>query len=119
VITARPSTANGSRFVAAFSALALCAPIPASFSAERFVPSGTAKPQRMTVTSVTPAQGSEYPAGTMRVTFSSAVDGAEDWALFLPGDASRNTVVDLHGSSSCADQILTRKDIRECRPSKN
>jgi pimeloyl-ACP methyl ester carboxylesterase len=45
--------------------------------------------------------------------FTSAVDGAEDWALFLPGDANRNTVVYLHGSFAGADQIFTRKDVRE------
>jgi hypothetical protein len=49
----------------------------------------------------------------VRINFTSAVDGAEDWALFLPGDADRNTVVYLHGSFAGADQIFTRRDVRE------
>lgn len=68
--------------------------------------------KRWTVTSVTPAKGSAYPAGTVRITYTSAFDGSEDWALFLPGDPARNTVVYLHGSFSGADQIFTRKDVR-------
>lgn len=60
--------------------------------------------KRMTVTSSTPALGSEYPPGTMRITTTtSAFDGAKDWALFLPGDPRRNTIVYLHGSFSHAD----------------
>jgi pimeloyl-ACP methyl ester carboxylesterase len=58
-------------------------------------------------------RGAEYPAETTRITFTSAFDGAEDWALFLPGNPSKNTVVYLHGSFSYADQIFTRKDVRE------
>ena len=63
--------------------------------------------------SVTPERGDAYPAGTKRITYRSAVDGAEDWALFLPGDPRKNTIVYLHGSFSSADQIFTRKDVRE------
>ena len=69
--------------------------------------------ERMTVTSVTPERGDAYPAGTKRITYRSAFDGAEDWALFLPGDPRKNTIVYLHGSFSYADQIFTRKDVRE------
>ena len=82
-------------------------------TATHSVSSEAAKPKRMTVPSVTPARGSEYPPGTKRITFTSAFDGAEDWALFLPGDARKNTVVYLHGSFASADQIFTRKDVRE------
>jgi len=115
---------------ATLSALPLCAAVLVAFSAEdagksgrqavesqttagRSVSSEAAKPKRMTVTSLTPARGSDYPPGTKRITFTSALDGAEDWALFLPGDAHKNTVVYLHGSFSSADQIFTRKDVRE------
>jgi len=74
-----------------------------------------AKPQAkcMTVTSVTPMRGDAYPAGTQRITYTSALDCAEDWALFLPGDPGKNTIVYLHGSFSHADQIFTRKDVRD------
>lgn len=53
-----------------------------------------------------------YPAGTRKLVFRSAFDGRTDWALFLPGDTRKNTVVYMHGSFSHADQIFTRKDIR-------
>lgn len=86
-------------------ALALCVSVCAS--AEPM------KPKPITVTSVTAMRGAEYPEGTMRITFTNAFDGAEDWALFLPGDPSKNTVVYLHGSFSYADQIFTRKDVRK------
>jgi len=66
----------------------------------------------MSVTSVTPQRGAAYPPGTERITYRSAVDGVEDWALFLPGDPARSTIVYLHGSFSLADQIFTRQDVR-------
>jgi pimeloyl-ACP methyl ester carboxylesterase len=74
-----------------------------------------AKPQAkcIGVTSVTPMRGDAYPAGTQRITYTSALDGVDDWALFLPGDPGRNTIVYLHGSFSHADQIFTRKDVRD------
>ncbi len=72
----------------------------------------TDKEAGMMVKAVTPMRGDEYPAGTMRLTYTSGFDGAEDWALFLPGDCRKNTIVYLHGSFSSADQIFTRKDIR-------
>ena len=53
-----------------------------------------------------------YPAGTKKLVFRSAFDGKTDWALFLPGDTARNTVVYMHGSFSYADQIFTRRDVR-------
>ena len=53
-----------------------------------------------------------YPEGTMRIVYKSAFDGKEDWALFCPGNTSKNTIVYLHGSFSHADQIFTRQDIR-------
>lgn len=81
--------------------------------ADRTVPCEAKQPRRMTVTSVAPELGDAYPAGTKRITYRSAVDGAEDWALFLPGDPGKNTVVYLHGSFSFADQIFTRKDVRQ------
>lgn len=57
--------------------------------------------------------GEAYPPGTLRIGYVSARDGVEDWALFLPGDARKNTVVYLHGSFAGADQIFTRRDIRD------
>lgn len=68
--------------------------------------------KRMAVTSAKLQRGDEYPAGTLRITYVSGLDGAEDWALFLPGDARKTTIVYLHGSFASADQIFTRKDIR-------
>ena len=67
----------------------------------------------MIVRSVTPMHGAPYPAGTVRITYTSGFDGAEDWALFLPGDPDKNTIVYLHGSFSSADQIFTRNDVRD------
>ena len=81
--------------------------------ADRTVPREAKPPRRMTVKSVAPELGDAYPAGTKRITYRSAVDGAEDWALFLPGDPNQNTVVYLHGSFSFADQIFTRQDVRQ------
>ena len=69
--------------------------------------------EHMRVTAVTAERGAAYPAGTQRITYRSAVDGVEDWALFLPGDPAKNTIVYLHGSFSYADQIFTRQDVRE------
>ena len=69
--------------------------------------------ERLKVTAVTPVSGSAYPAGTKRITYTSAFDGATDWALFLPGDPRKNTIIYLHGSFSEADQIFTRKDVRD------
>lgn len=67
----------------------------------------------MTVRSVTPMHGAPYPTGTVRITYTSGFDGAEDWALFLPGDPDKNIIVYLHGSFSSADQIFTRNDVRD------
>jgi pimeloyl-ACP methyl ester carboxylesterase len=69
--------------------------------------------ENMVVASMLPVDGDEYPPGTMRITFTSTFDGAEDWALFLPGDECKNTIVYLHGSFSHADQIFIRRDIRD------
>ena len=67
----------------------------------------------MIVESVEPAGGGDYPQGTVRLTYKSGFDEAEDWALFLPGDTRRNTIVYLHGALSYADQVFTRKDVRD------
>ena len=60
-----------------------------------------------------PVFGDAYPPGTLRITYTSAFDGKEDWALFLPGNKRKTTIVYLHGSFSNADQIFTRKDVRD------
>ncbi len=93
-------------------ACAMCLGADAS-KADRTLPREEQRAKCMTVASVTPERGAAYPAGTMRIAYTSAVDGAEDWALYLPGDRSKNTIVYLHGSFSSADQIFTRKDVRE------
>ncbi len=66
----------------------------------------------MKISSQTPVAGNAYPSGVKRIDFISDYDGREDWALFLPGDPARNTVVYMHGSFSDAGQIFTRADIR-------
>ena len=53
-----------------------------------------------------------YPEGTVKISYRSAFDGKTDWALFTPGNLSKNTIVYMHGSFSHADQIYTREDIR-------
>ena len=67
----------------------------------------------MIVESAEPATGEEYPHGTVRLAYRSGYDGAEDWALFLPGDTRKNTIVYMHGALSYADQVFTRKDVRD------
>lgn len=54
-----------------------------------------------------------YPTGTQRLTFRSAADGAEDWALFRPGQPGKPVLVYLHGSFSSGDQLFARADIRD------
>jgi pimeloyl-ACP methyl ester carboxylesterase len=53
-----------------------------------------------------------FPAGTLRLSFSSDVDGLHDWALFRPGEADQPVLVYLHGSFATGDQLFTREDIR-------
>lgn len=67
----------------------------------------------MTIDQIAPQLGEDYPVGTLRIDYKSSFDGASDWALFLPGDQSRKTVVYHHGAFSFADQIFTRRDVRE------
>jgi len=67
----------------------------------------------MVVKSLEPVRDEAYPQGTIRIAYTSGFDGAQDWALFLPGDTRKNTIVYLHGSFAGADQIFTRKDIRD------
>lgn len=68
---------------------------------------------KLIVDSVEPMAGEAYLPGTMRIDFTSAYDGQRDWALYMPGDRRKNTIVYLHGSFQHADQIFTRKDIRD------
>ena len=67
----------------------------------------------MRVVSTVPVDRAAFPPGTVRITYRSGLDGAEDWALFRPGDVKKNTIVYMHGSFSHADQIFTRRDVRE------
>ncbi len=73
----------------------------------------TTVPYTFTVISRTSMADTDiYPKETFKITYQSRFDGKTDWALFTPGDASKNTIVYLHGSFSSGDQIYTRKDIR-------
>ena len=66
------------------------------------------------ILSTTPMKNTEvYPAGTVKIVYRSVLDDREDWAIYTPGDLSRNTVVYMHGSFSHADQIYTRIDVRK------
>ena len=72
-----------------------------------------AAPLAFRVVSRTPMTDTNvFPLGTVKITYRSAADGQEDWALFCPGDCAKNAVVYLHGSFSSGDQLFTRKDIR-------
>lgn len=67
----------------------------------------------ITIVSTTPMTNRDiYPEGTVKITYRSAIDNKTDWALYTPGDLSRNTVVYMHGSFSHADQIYKRRDVR-------
>ncbi len=57
--------------------------------------------------------GEVFPWGTTRLSFTSDVDGLQDWALFRPGDPGKPVLVYLHGSFSTGDQLYTRRDIRD------
>lgn len=63
--------------------------------------------------SLQPMIGEAYPNGALRITYTSAFDGESDWAIFVPGDPRKNTIVYLHGSFASGDQIFTRQDIRD------
>ncbi len=58
------------------------------------------------------AQGADYAAGTERITYASAYDGAQDWCCYTPGDSAQRAVVFLHGAFSEGDQLYTRADLR-------
>jgi pimeloyl-ACP methyl ester carboxylesterase len=66
----------------------------------------------MILTCLEPTADEAYPQGTLRLRYTSDVDNAPDWALFVPGDRRRTAIVYLHGSFSDADQIFRRQDIR-------
>ncbi|MHC4883863.1 MAG: alpha/beta hydrolase family protein [Planctomycetota bacterium] len=51
--------------------------------------------------------------GLERLSCESGVDGAGDWALFLPGSRPELCIVCLHGHGSHGDQLYTRPDIRD------
>lgn len=91
-----------------FGALLTAAGLAAGVAA-----AGPPLPRAFRVLARTPMTATNlYPLGTVKITYRSAVDGQEDWALFTPGDLGKNAVVYLHGSFSSGDQIFTRKDIR-------
>jgi len=69
--------------------------------------------ERIATTGMGHATNGVFPEGTMRLVYTSVADGHEDWALYLPGDTKRNTIVYLHGSFAEADQIFTRADVRD------
>lgn len=60
--------------------------------------------------------------GLGRLTYTSDVDGIEDWAMMLPAqnqDAENQNenqnvwIINLHGHGSTGDQLYTRQDIRK------
>ncbi len=56
--------------------------------------------------------GSAFPPGVIRVAYTSAVDGASDWALAWPPTTGQTWAVVLHGHGSHGDQLYTRDDVR-------
>lgn len=64
------------------------------------------------VDSVQEAKQDLIPEGTLRLEYTSGVDGFKDWALALPPKKSDVWVVHIHGHGSHGDQVFTRPDIR-------
>lgn len=62
-----------------------------------------------------PWQHPDAPAGVEKLTYTSPVDGREDWALARRPAAGRAWVVHLHGHGSSGDQVYTRPDTRQIR----
>ncbi len=52
------------------------------------------------------------PLDVRRLAYARPGDGAESWALLLPGRAPRVWLVNLHGHGSGGEQIFTRPDIQ-------
>lgn len=50
--------------------------------------------------------------GLLELTYTSAVDGRQDWALVRPAERSRLWLVMIHGHGSHGDQLFTRPDVK-------
>lgn len=63
------------------------------------------------------------PQGLIKLTYTSDVDGVNDWAMMLPADShdtdsthidnAHTWIINLHGHGSTGDQLFTRPDIRK------
>jgi pimeloyl-ACP methyl ester carboxylesterase len=51
-----------------------------------------------------------YRDATVKITYGSARDGTEDWAMLEPGTGTTWVIV-LHGHGSHGDQLFTRPDL--------
>jgi pimeloyl-ACP methyl ester carboxylesterase len=70
-------------------------------------------PREFTQLAIAPFERGDAPAGTLRVDYTSGMDGLEDWALIIPPREGQVWLGFLHGHGSGGDQLLVRKDIRE------
>jgi pimeloyl-ACP methyl ester carboxylesterase len=64
------------------------------------------------VVRVVPVKQADWPAGLVRIEYTSRLDGVNDWALALPPDEGRTWVVCIHGHGSAGDQLYKRADVR-------
>lgn len=67
----------------------------------------------MKVLSLLPASGGYGQPDLLRLTYQSAIDGLEDWALLLPGKNPSMWIVVLHGFGATGAQLYLRQDMRE------
>ncbi len=61
---------------------------------------------------LSPYQPPGFPAGVLRLDYTSGVDKSEDWALLWPPEQGTLWAVMIHGHGSHGDQLYTREDIR-------
>ncbi len=62
---------------------------------------------------VHPWEHPNAPSGITCLTYTSVVDGLDDWTLVRKPREGRTWVVHLHGHGSTGDQVYTRPDIRK------
>jgi pimeloyl-ACP methyl ester carboxylesterase len=74
-------------------------------------PRGSAK-DAIQMLSQEPVTTAGFPQGVSRLTFRSAADGAEDWALAWPPESGDSWAVTIHGHGSHGDQLYVRGDVR-------
>jgi pimeloyl-ACP methyl ester carboxylesterase len=73
---------------------------------------GTRPATRLTIDNVAPATGPDFPAGLLRIDYTSSAGNFKDWALVLPSKEP-TWIVMIHGHGSTGDQLFTRPDIRD------